>query len=342
MTKEKYEQRILKIIDEENLPVQYVSMEKYIGNKTNINFFCKIHNYHYKRSINNFLCRRDGCPKCNKVYHYSFEERLQQVKDRIELEKLPYDIIDDGRERYRNRCSFIEFRCRKCGKDWKVRFADFLSRKSKCPNCSPNLNRYTKEEREQQITDIIRNEKLPYTYNGMVTPYEQKLAYTKISLYCNSCKCGWKVAINDFVNQSHRCPHCNKSKGEARIAKILDAHKIKYEREYRFDDCKYKYRLPFDFYLYENNICIEFDGIHHFKPTTFASKDDKNLIKRFEVGKIKDEIRNRYCLKHKITLIRFKYDVTDEEMETQILNAINFKEVKCEEILKTQSTTLYK
>ena len=50
------------------------------------------------------------------------------------------------------------------------------------------------------------------------------------------------------------------------------------------------------------NICIEFDGIQHFEPVEHFGgvKAFKSLIKR-------DKIKNDYCQKNKINLLRIDY-----------------------------------
>ena len=99
-----------------------------------------------------------------------------------------------------------------------------------------------------------------------------------------------------------RCPKCKKSKGEIEISKILDLYNIKYEEEYRFENCKFKYTLPFDFYLPEYNTCIEYDGIQHFYIIEqFGGLDG------FISSKIRDTIKNIYCENNNIKLIRIPY-----------------------------------
>jgi hypothetical protein len=66
--------------------------------------------------------------------------------------------------------------------------------------------------------------------------------------------------------------------------------------------------LPFDFYLPKKNICIEFDGVQHFKDSIY-DKNGENLITR----KIRDNIKNEYCIKNNILLIRIKYNENIEE-----------------------------
>ena len=100
------------------------------------------------------------------------------------------------------------------------------------------------------------------------------------------------------------CKLCKtNSKGEEYIKMYLEENKIKYIQQHGFDTCKYINKLNFDFYLPEYNLCIEFDGIQHFKPIKqFGGEIEYiNCIKR-------DECKNEWCLENKIKLIRIKYD----------------------------------
>lgn len=112
------------------------------------------------------------------------------------------------------------------------------------------------------------------------------------------------------------CKICNESKGELKISDILNRNNIKYIREYKFDGCINKYKLPFDFYLTDFNVCIEYDGEMHFKE-----------IERFG-GKIKldyyiknDNIKNKFCVDNNIRLFRIKYD---QDIDMEITKIINY------------------
>lgn len=110
------------------------------------------------------------------------------------------------------------------------------------------------------------------------------------------------------------CPKCKSSKGELSIISFLSEHDIKYIQEKRFNDCKYKSYLKFDFYLPELNICIEFDGKQHFKPNEFFGGDEA-----LEETKIRDEIKNKYCENNNIKLIRIRYDECIDDKLTENL-----------------------
>ena len=105
------------------------------------------------------------------------------------------------------------------------------------------------------------------------------------------------------------CPTCNESKGEKEISKILKNYNINYIREKRFVDCRNKLPLPFDFYLPEYNLCIEFDGQQHFEYIKYW-KNDSNKLK---IRKFNDDIKTTYCKNNNIKLLRIRYDEIIEE-----------------------------
>ena len=112
---------------------------------------------------------------------------------------------------------------------------------------------------------------------------------------------------------------CEKSKGEIKIRLFLTNHNIQFEREKRFKDCRDKYPLPFDFYISQYNICIEFDGIQHFNPSSFVygNTSEKEKLENFEYIQRHDRIKNEYCKKNGITLLRFNNLKTVEQELTE-------------------------
>lgn len=88
---------------------------------------------------------------------------------------------------------------------------------------------------------------------------------------------------------------------EMSIATFLSRNEVFFIREYYAKGLynpKTKMPLFFDFYLPKYNLVIEYDGIHHFK-----NKDAHQL----EQQKAKDSIKNIFCAKRKINLLRIPY-----------------------------------
>lgn len=115
------------------------------------------------------------------------------------------------------------------------------------------------------------------------------------------CECGnEKDVLGTSLRQglSLSCGlHSNISKGNAKIADILDENNIFYEIEKKFNTCKDKTYLPFDFYV-DNKYLIEYDGIQHY---------DEQTIFNYEYTHNHDLIKNQWCKENKIPLIRIPY-----------------------------------
>lgn len=134
------------------------------------------------------------------------------------------------------------------------------------------------------------------------------------------CKCGneYTTAFQNYYKHGVvQCPICSRkaSKGEQAIEKYLDSLNIKYEREKRFDGCKDKKRLPFDFYLPDLNVCIEFDGKHHYEK--LEGYGDLETTQRHDL------IKNNYCMQQGIRLIRIPYyegSKIEDIISTQLYN----------------------
>ena len=56
-------------------------------------------------------------------------------------------------------------------------------------------------------------------------------------------------------------------------------------------------------FIYHYNTCIEFDGKQHFKSIEFFGGEEI-----FNNTKIRDDIKNRFCLDNNIKIIRIPYN----------------------------------
>jgi len=124
---------------------------------------------------------------------------------------------------------------------------------------------------------------------------------------------------NDHISNKNGCPVCRESKGEREIAKWLNDNGIKYIRQHKFKDCKDIRPLPFDFYLPELNMCIEFDGEQHFKEISVFTRKNNTL----KMVKKRDKIKTIYCSKKETpNLIRIKFNELKkiDDKLTRLLN----------------------
>lgn len=137
--------------------------------------------------------------------------------------------------------------------------------------------------------------------NGLMSPLNVISGSRKKAYWI--CKNGheWKAIIKNRTHNSG-CPICKESRGEKAISIILDKMSILYEREKKFDNCKNVKKLPFDFYLPNNNILIEHDGIQHYVPSEYFGGD-----KSFKDLKLNDSIKTKFAKENNIPLLRIPY-----------------------------------
>lgn len=121
------------------------------------------------------------------------------------------------------------------------------------------------------------------------------------------CDCGNTKEVDTntlHTGRVHSCG-CLHSYGEYVVQKLLEENNICFKREYSFEDLlspKGK-KLRFDFAIFQDDklqLLLEFDGRQHTTgPEAKWSHSDS-----LEEIQIRDELKNQYCNKNNIKLIR--------------------------------------
>lgn len=252
--------------------------------------------------------------KCNRIINVSpsyFLHKSQQCKlclldqrsiSHEEFVDKIYKIVKDEYEvlsKYKNTFTKVTLRHTICNNLIDVNPGDFLNG-SRCIKCSGKAKK-TQEEFLAEVYKLVGNE------YEVISEY--KNALTKIDMKHNTCGYLFSIVPNSFLNGT-RCIKCFASKGEKAINKWLDENRIKYIKEYRFDDCKYKKPLPFDFAIFIENhllLLIEYQGIQHYE-VYFRYKYDKEKGERILKGVQKrDQIKRDYCQANNIRLLEIPY-----------------------------------
>ena len=193
----------------------------------------------------------------------------------------------------------VHCRCKKDGHLWWADPSSLL-RGHGCPLCAGNEN-YTNDMYQARLwnvhSDIINTE--PYTK-----------AHTPIKFVHLQCGQEW-VADPSSVLAGRGCPYCHVSKGEKRVAEYLSAKKIDFVRDKKFEECKHKKHLRFDFFLPLQNVAIEYDGQHHFGPVRFGNQSESQANENYELQKLKDQIKDSFCESNHIELLRIPYTEYD-------------------------------
>jgi len=127
---------------------------------------------------------------------------------------------------------------------------------------------------------------------------------TAATLKCKEHNTTYQQTPRDYTAGWRGCPKCRRtSRPEERIQNWLLENKVGFEREKTFSSCtNYKTgrKLPFDFFLKDYNLLIEYDGEHHYIEYQHLSTD---LEKRVRLDKRKTD----WAEKHEVCLIRIPY-----------------------------------
>lgn len=283
-----------------------------------IDVICDYCGFAFKKKFSNVTkgrkyIQKDACSKCKQIKQQEISRKNRMNSSYLMAkeicEEMDYTFIEPIDD-YTNQHIEFEFICHKHGRQ-KMLLCNFLNKKV-CPKCGIA----NKKKHKLNISDIIN--KISKDGNVLLNPEEYKRTTTR-NLHIK-CKCGneFITSLDGYVHLGvNRCPICSRriSKNELYISNVLDKYNIEYEREKRFKDCRDKNPLPFDFYIPKYNLLIEFDGEQHYKPI-------RNRIEHFKTTQYHDVIKNDYCKKHNIDLLRIPY-WENKNIETIIKNKLS-------------------
>jgi very-short-patch-repair endonuclease len=145
-----------------------------------------------------------------------------------------------------------------------------------------------------------------------LTPRHIEVKYDKIGFICSNCGEVFDSTF-DNIKYGHNtlCTKCHKqmSNLEYKVKTYLEEHNIKFVTQKRFEQCKYKRALPFDFYLIDYNCVIEVQGEQHYYNHPWFTQ---NLKER----QFYDNIKKDFCIKHNIKYLALPFWLINNEPQT--------------------------
>jgi len=262
------------------------SKSKYNKSSEKICIICPIHGEFWQTPANH--SRGQGCPFCSRENSKGSRfEKQEIIKDFNKIHKNKYTYNDFN---FENLYQKINIMCPIHGI-----FTQSIRnhrRGDGCPKCGGRFTRTKKEFLN------IANNVHDFYYDYSKTVY--KNAHTDIIIGC-PIHGNFKQSPNNHI-RGQGCPRCaTKSKGEDSVRKFLIENGIEFIEQFRYDKCRFKRRLPFDFKIKNQNILIEYDGIQHYSSSYWGGE------KGFKERKIRDNIKTEFCKDNDIKLIRIPY-----------------------------------
>ncbi len=271
----------------------------YTNSTKKVKIICSKHGIFEQLPSTHITKQGKGCRKC--VYD-SYKDTIQKFilkANKIHNHKYDYSLLTETTEF--NRHNYINIICPNHG-IFSQRNDSHLSGYG-CKKCTQEYKLYLSMKKFIDKSKLIHKN----VYDYSLVHYKGK--DNKIEILC-PIHGNFKQTPHNHL-KGKGCLYCKESKGEKEIRNFLLENKIKFTAEKRFPECKHKYTLPFDFYLPDYNICVEFNGFQHYKPVNYWGGD-----KGFELIKLRDEIKINYCKNNNITLIIIK----ENENIKKILN----------------------
>lgn len=253
-----------------------------------------------RKNINKDSCKQCVGKKCAEITLIKRQEKTYEDLQKACVSK-DYKLLSNKEDVVNNK-TYISYACPIHG-EHKMRVGNLLSGKG-CPDCQ----RDNANKRFKLAQDVVV--KMINDCGGELLNPQDYINNTTKNLCVTCPECGKRFITSLVLFTQHggqKCDDCSnyESIGEMRIRLYLEDKNIDFMQYYWFEDCRDIKPLPFDFYIPDLNLIIEFDGRQHFEDTGLFSY---SLSKTQE----HDKIKNKYCLDNNIKLIRIPYTKINE------------------------------
>lgn len=207
----------------------------------------------------------------------------------------------------RNRAVYWLCQC-DCGTIKEVKGASLTSGRSSSCGClhKENAAKVLAKTGENNKRDLIGQR-----FGKLIVIQESPRRAANGGLYwiCQ-CDCGNVTEIASSRLVGGYITHCGcetiVSRGEQKIKEILTQAEIPFETQKTFTECRFpetSHLARFDFYV-DNRYIIEYDGIQH---SAISENNGWNTKEKVELTQYHDQIKNTWCKKNNIPIIRIPY-----------------------------------
>lgn len=298
----------VKIMNDINPNIELLS--DYKGAKKGIKCRCSVCGYEWNGIPNNLL-NGLGCKQCGLISLSKNKTKTHDIFEKEVDKKFHGKIV--LLSKYTGSHNKVRCKCTVDNTVWETSATGLLTNKVACPTCKGRLTRNRCVKTNEQFIKELK------FINPNIEPLEAyRDDHTKIKCKCNVHNYTWYVAPNKILHRRTGCPKCVSYQNEKLLDHILQKWGVKYTIQKRFKDCKDKNTLPFDRYIDDFNVLVEYDGEAHFQPIPRGSSDGTET---FNITKKHDKIKTQYCKDNNIPLIRIPY-WESEDMEYYLFDQL--------------------
>lgn len=283
---------------------KYSLIGEYKGSKNLTTFKHNVCGYVWEARPSGVL-RLKGCPECQRLGNSTLPEDFPEIFYR-KVNKKEF-ILDDTLP-YSGQSNPIRIKHTKCGNTFITYWGTFTSNSS-CPHCRDyGGRRKSHDNYYKQVREMYGDE------YELLSRYETALSPVKVRH--NKCGNEFNIRAAHFIS-GHGCSRCNSSTGELLTRRSLNRLNIKFEEQYKFDDCIDKKPLPFDFAVLSDsgNVVglIEYDGSQHYQAFSHFGGEDK-----YRKQILHDSIKNSYANNNGYPILRIPYTLSSSELDKEV------------------------
>jgi len=154
--------------------------------------------------------------------------------------------------------------------------------------------------------------------NGSMKEYSP-CSNKKVWWICSKNHKWFALLSNRTATNPKNCPKCNLSKLEKKMVKSCKILDIVLITEYKINECRNIYPLPFDGYVPSLNILIEMDGIQHFEHIKYFHR----TVAAFKKQMTTDIIKSKFAWNNNFNFLRISHSVNMYDIEKIIKEFIN-------------------
>lgn len=240
-----------------------------------------------------------GCEKCGFIISASkntgilegFIEKANKIfGDKYDYSKVHYKGINEK----------VEIICPEHGSFFKTPHGHYCG--TGCPKCAKLRMREVMGSNVKEFVERAKEIHDKYDYSKVAYVTARK----KVEIICPDH--GSFLQSPDNHLRGVGCPICIESKGEKEIRRILTDWRIPFQEQMRFEGCKHKRELPFDFFLPDHEAVIEYHGEQHYREV--KGWGGKTTFLKIQ---IRDAIKKNYCKSSKIKYIEIPYNTNNIE-----------------------------
>ena len=278
------------------------SKVNYIDGHTKVCIICPEHGEFWQEPTKHTTGKKSGCPQCaiNK-FKDTTESFINKAKN-VHGDKYDYSKVE-----YVNSQTKVCIICPEHGEFWQTPNKHLIGRG--CPKCANNIKLST-EEFIKRAKDVHGDK---YDYSKVMYDGIEK----RVCIVCPEHGEFWQTPHHHILGFKCGCPQCSMSKLEGFVIKTLNNKNIEFIHECSKKDLYWLGRQRLDIFIPKMNLCIECQGIQHFKPEYFGGKMDKN--ENLEKN-IKNDIKKfEKCVENNVKVI---YVVDNKE---DVINNVIYK-----------------